>query len=104
MPCFLSPLHFIQGLGDFFRHLILAKDPKTLALMELGEDVKKVFQQETQPLSSDYLMEAIALINSFEIKYKSVTNKRVHVELSLMQLASLHFNGEKKKDTSYHPS
>ena len=100
----IDPLHFIQGLGDFFRHLILAKDPKTLALMELGEDVKKVFQQETQPLSSDYLMEAIALINSFEIKYKSVTNKRVHVELSLMQLASLHFNGEKKKDTSSHPS
>ena len=93
----IDPLQFIKGLGDFFRHLILAKSPKTLALMELGEDVKKAYQEETEPLSSSYLMDAIALINSFEIKYKSVTNKRVHVELSLMQLASLHFNGEKKK-------
>ena len=95
----IEPLQFIKGLGDFFRHLMLAKDESTLVLMELGEDVKKSFQQVTDPLSTDYLIDAIALINSFEINYKSVNNKRVHVELSLMQLASLHFNGEKKKIT-----
>jgi DNA polymerase-3 subunit gamma/tau len=67
--------------------------------MELGEEVKKSFETETEPLSTDYLLDAIALINSFEVNYKSVNNKRVHVELSLMQLASLHFDGEKKKAT-----
>ena len=42
-------------------------------------------------------VDAITLINSFEINYKNVKNKRVHIELGLMQLASLHFDGEKKK-------
>ena len=93
----IDPLQFIKGLGDFFRHLMLAKDPNTLALMELGEDVKKNYQEETEPLSIDYLLDAIAIINTSEVNYKSVNNKRVHVELALMQLASLHFNGEKKK-------
>ena len=95
----IDPLQFIKGLGDFFRNLMLAKDPNTLALMELGEDVKKNYQEATEPLTTEYLLDAIALINSFEINYKSENNKRVHVELSLMQLASLHFNGEKKKTT-----
>jgi DNA polymerase-3 subunit gamma/tau len=93
----IEPLQFIKGLGDFFRHLILAKDPSTLTLMELGVDVKRSFQQETKILSTEYLLDGITLINSFEVNYKSVSNKRVHIELSLMQLASLHFNGEKKK-------
>ena len=83
---------------------MLAKDSNTLALMELGEDVKKNYQEETEPLSTDYLLDAIALINTSEVNYKSVNNKRVHVELALMQLASLHFNGEKKKASSSHPS
>lgn len=100
----IDPLQFINGLGDFFRHLMLAKDPNTLALMELGEDVKKNYQEETEPLSIDYLLDAIALINTSEVNYKSVNNKRVHVELALMQLASLHFNGEKKKATSSQPN
>ena len=95
----IEPLQFIKGLGDFFRHLILAKDPSTLALMELGVDIKKSFQQETKILSTEYLLDSIALINSFEVNYKNVNNKRVHTELSLMQLASLHYNGEKKKVT-----
>ncbi len=95
----IDPLQFIKGLGDFFRHLMLAKDPSTLTLMELGEDVKESFQKQTESLSTEYLLDALTLINTSEANYKSVNNKRVHVELSLMQLASLHFNGEKKKAT-----
>ena len=100
----IDPMQFIKGLGDFFRHLMLAKDPNTLSLMELGEDVKKSYQEETHALSTEYLLDAIALINTSEVNYKRVSNKRVHVELMLMQLASLHFNGEKKKATSSQPT
>ena len=93
----IDPLQFIKGLGDFFRNLMLAKDKSTLSLMELSEKVKMSFQNLTNTISTKYLIDAITLINSFEINYKKVNNKRVHVELGLMQLASLHFNGEKKK-------
>jgi len=50
-------------------------------------------------LSTAYLLDAIEIINTCEIHYKNARNRRVHVELTLMQLASLHFNGEKKKDS-----
>ena len=93
----IDPLQFIKGLGDFFRNLMLAKDKSTLSLMELSENVKMGYQNLTKTISPEYLIDAIALINSFEINYKNVTNKRVHIELGLMKLASLHFNGEKKK-------
>ena len=94
----IDPLQFIKGLGDFFRNLMLAKDTGTLSLMELSENIKMSYQNLTKTISPEYLIDAIALINSFEINYKNVTNKRVHIELGLMKLASLHFNGEKKKD------
>ena len=93
----IDPLQFIKGLGDFFRNLMLAKDTGTLSLMELSENIKMSYQNLTKTISPEYLIDAIALINSFEINYKNVTNKRVHIELGLMKLASLHFNGEKKK-------
>ena len=93
----IDPLQFIKGLGDFFRNLMLAKDTGTLSLMELSENVKMSYQNLTKTISPEYLIDAIALINSFEINYKNVNNKRVHIELGLMKLASLHFNGEKKK-------
>ena len=95
----IDNVQFIKGLGDHFRNLVLAKDQKTAALIEVGESIKNSYVEETQTLSSEYLMDGIKLINSCEMNFKGVKNKRVHTELMLMQLASLHFNGEKKKGT-----
>jgi len=92
-------MQFINGLGDHFRNLMLAKDSKTVALMEVGETIKEAYQKDTEGLSTQYLLDAIALINNCELHFRNVKNRRVHVELALMQLASLHFNGEKKKVT-----
>ena len=88
----IDSLQFISGLGGHFRNLMLAKDPKTLSLMEVGSDIKEAFMAATTSLSTSYLLEAISLINSCEVEYKNCQNRRVHVELYLMQLASLHFN------------
>jgi DNA polymerase-3 subunit gamma/tau len=95
----IDSLQFISGLGDHFRNLMLAKDPKTLSLMEVSDSIKEAYTAATTPLTPDYLLDAITLINTCEIGYKNCKNRRVHVELCLMQLASLHFNGEKKKAT-----
>jgi DNA polymerase-3 subunit gamma/tau len=95
----IDSLQFITGLGDHFRSLMLSKDPKTLPLLEVGTSIKKGYQTRTQLLTSEYILDAIALINNCELHYKNAKNRRIHVELCLMQLASLHYNGEKKKDT-----
>ena len=100
----IDPAEFIRGLGDYYRNLMMAKDPKTLALLEVGESIKTAYQKDTDSLSTTYLLDAIEIINNCEIHYKNARNRRVHVELHLMQLASLHFNGEKKKGFLIPPS
>lgn len=93
----IESIQLIKGLGDHFRNLVFAKDPKTAALIEVGESIRKSYTEITQTLSNDYLMDGIEIINSCEINFRNVKNKRIHIELTLMQLASLHFNEEKKK-------
>ena len=94
----IENIQFINGLGDFFRNLILAKDPKTLELLEVGKELKSEYIQITEKLLHTKLLEAIEIINKSEINFKNVKNKRVHVELILMQLASIHFDREKKNN------
>ncbi len=93
----IDNLQFIKGLGNHLRNLLLAKDIKTSNLMELGESVKAAYLKKTDKISTAFLMDGIEIINTCEVNYKSVNNIRVHIEFMLMQLTSLHFNGEKKK-------
>lgn len=91
--------HFVQGLASHFRDLLVAKNPQTLQLLEVGEAAKVQYQFQSQQTSQEFLLEAIAIANDCDLKYKSSQNQRLLVELCLMQLASVTFNGEKKKLT-----
>jgi len=99
----IENVQFIKGLGDFFRNLILSKDVKTLELLEVGKELKSEYIQITEKLLHTKLLEAIELINKSEINFKNVKNKRVHVELLLIQLASIHFDREKKNSLTAEP-
>ena len=92
----MNDLQFIKGLGNYFRNLMFAKDKKTLTLLEVSESVKANYLNNTEKISINYLIDAISLVNNCEINIKNVSERRVHIELTLMQLASLHFDGEKK--------
>ena len=92
----INDLQFIKGLGNYFRNLMFAKDKKTLTLLEVSESAKANYLNNTEKISINYLIDAISLVNNCEINIKNVSEKRVHIELTLMQLASLHFDGEKK--------
>lgn len=92
--------HFVQGLASHFRDLLVAKNPQTLQLLEVGEAAKVQYQFQSQQTSQEFLLEAIAIANDCDLKYKSSQNQRLLVELCLMQLASVTLNGEKKKLTS----
>lgn len=92
--------HFVQGLASHFRDLLVAKNPQTLELLEAGEAAKIQYKHQALQASQEFLLEAIAIANDCDLKYKSSQNQRLLVELCLMQLASVTFNGEKKKLTS----
>lgn len=88
--------HFIIGLASHFRDLMVCQHQNTIALLEVGEDAKKQYSEQSKKASRPFLLHAIDLANDCDIKYKSSKNQRLLVELTLMKLASIDFDGEKK--------
>jgi len=91
--------HFIAGLASHFRDLLVAKNPATLSLLEMGEAAQQLYGQQSQKTNQDFLLKGIDIANDCDLKYKVSQNQRLLVELTLMQLASINFDGEKKKLT-----
>ena len=89
--------HFIAGLASHFRDLLVAKTPATLSLLEMGEAAQKLYGQQSQKVSQAFLLKGIDIANDCDLKYKVSQNQRLLVELALMQLSSIDFDGEKKK-------
>ncbi|MAZ73389.1 MAG: DNA polymerase III subunit gamma/tau, partial [Flavobacteriaceae bacterium] len=89
--------HFIMGLASHFRDLLVCKNQETIALLEVGEQVKAMYFEQSKKTTPAFLMEGIAIANDCDLKYKTSRNQRLLVELCLLQLASLTAKGEKKK-------
>jgi DNA polymerase-3 subunit gamma/tau len=93
--------HFINGLASHFRDLLVAKDKATIALLEVGDNAKKKYLQQAVKASIPFLMQAIDKANDCDLKYRTSKNQRLLTELTLMQIASITFDGEKKKAANY---
>ena len=91
--------HFIAGLASHFRDLLVCKNPATLTLLEAGEQAQLLYGQQEQKCNPDFLLKAIEIANDCDLKFKVSQNQRLLVELTLMQLCSINFDGEKKKLT-----
>jgi len=91
--------HFIAGLASHFRDLLVCKNPVTISLLEAGEVAQKLYGEQAQKCDTDFLLKAIDVANDCDLKYKVSQNQRLLVELTLMQLCSITFDGEKKKLT-----
>ncbi len=91
--------HFINGLASHFRDLMVCRDAQTIALLDASESVKQQFLQQAKKVNSEFLLTALDLANTCELNYKASSNHRLHVELCLMQLASIGA-AEKKKHRS----
>ncbi len=93
--------HYIIGLASHFRDLMVCKTPETIELLEVGDDTKEKYRQQSEKTDMDFLLKGIELANECDIRYKSSKNQRLLVELCLMQLASLPFMVEKKNPNPF---
>ena len=96
--------HFITGLASHFRDLMVCQHPDTLNLLEVGEDVTKQYQDQSKKTSKQFLLKAIDMANDCDLQYKSSKNQRLLVELTLMKLASITYDGEKKNSNFIIPA
>ena len=89
--------HFIAGLASHFRDLMMCKNKATISLMEVGEETRKKYTEQSERATVPFLMEAIRIANDCDLSYRNSKNQRLLVEIALMQLASLTYEGDKKK-------
>lgn len=81
--------HFITGLASHFRDLLVSKDPVTLPLLEVGASIRQRYQEQAQKCPLPFLYRAIKLCNDCDLNYRASKNKRLLVELTLIQVAQI---------------
>jgi DNA polymerase-3 subunit gamma/tau len=67
----------------------VCKDPQTTELLEVGESIRERYLEQSKNCSVDFLYKALDLASKFDINYKISKNKRLHVELALLQFCNI---------------
>jgi len=77
---------FISGFMEHLRNLLFAKDPQTLALMEISDESRAKFKQQAEKTSTSFLLSAMNICSQCESNYKAAKNPRLHLELCLLKI------------------
>lgn len=78
--------HFTSGLAGHFRNLLMAQNQNTVHLMEVSDNIKARFIEQSKKIDSMLLLRALELINNCDFNYKLSNNKRLSVEICLLQI------------------
>ncbi|OYT16723.1 MAG: DNA polymerase III subunit gamma/tau [Bacteroidetes bacterium 4572_77] len=81
--------HFIVGLGEHLRSLMISKDAATIDLMDTSQNIKDKYKEEAPKYSVSLLVKSLDLNNQCDLSYRASNNKRLLLELSLMQMCGL---------------
>ncbi|MEL4307696.1 DNA polymerase III subunit gamma/tau [Joostella sp. CR20] len=93
--------HFIAGLASHFRDLLVCQNEATIQLLEVGDEAKQKYLEQSKKAPKAFLLDGIEISNECDLNYRSSRNQRLLVELCLMKLASITQDGEKKKGSNY---
>ena len=97
-----DPQHFIHGMGSHLRSLLVSKNPETVRLMELSKSLQDRYAIQAKTCSMELLLEALDINNRCDINYRSSNNKRLHLEIALLQMCAL--SGQKAPKQQAAPS
>ena len=79
----------IQGLAKHARNVLMAKDPQTLPLLEVSDQQRQRYQEQAKKCETRFLYQALKLMNQCDINYRQSNNKRLLVELTLIEIAQI---------------
>jgi DNA polymerase-3 subunit gamma/tau len=79
----------LNGFAEFIRNLLVCKDEKVAALLEVVESFRDKYIVTGKGTDTAYLISALNVLNEAEMNYKAARNKRLHVELALIKLCYL---------------
>lgn len=78
---------FIGGLAEHFRNLLVSRDAVTLPLLEVADNIKQRYNEQAKHCSPKFLFKAIRLCNTCDLNYRNSRNKRLLVEITLIEVA-----------------
>lgn len=78
--------HFVSGLSDHFRNLLVAKDAETVRLLEVSQGIKERYLSQSKEANTGLLLSALNIANQCEINFKNSRNQRLQVELALLKM------------------
>ena len=90
--------HFINGLAEHLRDLLVSKDASTIKLLAKGEALQVRYLDQSKKCEFPFLVEALELCNECDVQYKTSNNQRLLVELILMRISSINFLSAQKKN------
>ena len=92
--------HFINGLSDHLRDLLVSKDQVTIQLLNKSEGLKEKYLLQSELCTTNFLLKSLDFCNDCDLNYRLTYNKRLLVELCLIRIASLDKNSAEKKNIS----
>ncbi len=81
--------NFISGLSTHFRDLLVSRDPETIELLEVGDEISERYRKTAALCTVDFLYEGLRILNSCDLSFKQAKDPRLMVELTLMSLSRL---------------
>ena len=81
--------NMIQGLAQHVRNVMMAKDPQTLPLLEASDEQKAKYAEQAKKAPTPFLYKALKLMNECDVHYRQSSNKRLLVELTLIQIGQI---------------
>lgn len=81
--------NLINGLASHVRNVLMAKDAQTLPLLEVSERQRQRYQQQAQKCPTKFLYRALQILNRCDVEYRQSSNKRLLVELTLIEVAQI---------------
>ena len=81
--------HFVTGVAQHLRDVLVSKDAATIQLLETSETIRQHYQEQAQRCNAKWLFNALDVMNTCDIQYRTAKNKRLTVELALVKLCRL---------------
>lgn len=81
--------HFVNGLSSHLRSLLVCKDPATVRLIEVSQNIQQKYLQQASLCSSTFILRALDFANTCSIEYRNSSNRRLCVELALLKMANI---------------
>jgi len=79
----------MNTLAEFFRNLLVSKEPRSIALLQVMEGFRNKYISTAATLSTSYIIGALNILSEAEIGFKQARNKKLHIEFHLIRLTYL---------------